>query len=284
MILFKQVEPLQQALDKFRQEGRSIGFVPTMGALHQGHLSLLEAARKENETVICSIFVNPTQFNDPSDFEKYPITLEKDIELLIQSNTNLLFLPYISEIYPNGTGNLPNYAIGFLETILEGKYRPGHFQGVCQVMHRLLELVKADNLYMGQKDYQQCMVVKRLLELTGIPTRLHTCPTLRETDGLAMSSRNTRLSPAQRAQAVTISQVLREICDTLQAGLTSPLLQAAEQKLEEAGFKVDYVALANADNLELLDHWDGQQPVVALAAANLGEVRLIDNMLIQSRK
>lgn len=284
MILFKQVEPLQQALDKFRQEGRSIGFVPTMGALHQGHLSLLEAARKENETVICSIFVNPTQFNDPSDFEKYPITLEKDIELLIQSDTNLLFLPYVSEIYPNGTGNLPNYTIGFLETILEGKYRPGHFQGVCQVMHRLLEIVKADNLYMGQKDYQQCMVVKRLLELTRIPTRLHTCPTLRETDGLAMSSRNTRLSPVQRAHAVTISQVLKEICETLQPGLTSPLLRTAEQKLENAGFKVDYVALADADNLELLDHWDGKQSVVALAAAYLGEVRLIDNMLIQSGK
>lgn len=284
MILFKQVEPLQQALDKFRQEGRSIGFVPTMGALHQGHLSLMEAARKENETVICSIFVNPTQFNDPSDFEKYPITLEKDIELLIQSDTNLLFLPYVSEIYPNGTGNLPNYTIGFLETILEGKYRPGHFQGVCQVMHRLLEIVNADNLYMGQKDYQQCMVVKRLLELTRIPTRLHTCPTLRETDGLAMSSRNTRLSPVQRAHAVTISQVLKEICETLQPGLTSPLLRAADQKLENAGFKVDYVALADADNLELLDHWDGKQSVVALAAAYLGEVRLIDNMLIQSGK
>ncbi|MCU0385288.1 MAG: pantoate--beta-alanine ligase [Flavihumibacter sp.] len=284
MILFKQVESLQRALDKFRQGGRSIGFVPTMGALHQGHLSLLEAARKENETVICSIFVNPTQFNDPSDFEKYPITLEKDIELLIQSNSNLVFLPYVSEIYPNGTYNLQNYGIGFLETILEGKYRPGHFQGVCQVMHRLLEIVKADNLYMGQKDYQQCMVVKRLLELTRIPTRLHTCPTLRETDGLAMSSRNTRLSPAQRSQAVTISLVLKEICETLQPGLTSPLLRAAEQKLENAGFKVDYVALANADNLELLEHWDGQLPVVTLAAAYLGEVRLIDNMLIQSGK
>ncbi|GAB2660945.1 pantoate--beta-alanine ligase [Flavihumibacter cheonanensis] len=284
MILFKQVEPLQQVLDKFRQEGRSIGFVPTMGALHQGHLSLLEAAREENDTVICSIFVNPTQFNDPSDFEKYPITLEKDIELLIQSNTNLLFLPYVSEIYPNGTSNLPSYAIGFLETILEGKYRPGHFQGVCQVMHRLLEIVKADILYMGQKDYQQCMVVKRLLELTRIPTHLHTCPTLRETDGLAMSSRNTRLSPIQRAQAVTISQVLKEISKNLQPGLTSSLLQTAEQKLENAGFKVDYVALANADNLELLDRWDGQQPVVTLAAAYLGEVRLIDNMLIHSGK
>ena len=284
MILFKQVESLQRALDKFRQGGHSIGFVPTMGALHQGHLSLLEAARKENETVICSIFVNPTQFNDPSDFEKYPITLEKDIELLIQSNSNLLFLPYVSEIYPNGTDNLQNYGIGFLETILEGKYRPGHFQGVCQVMHRLLEIVKADNLYMGQKDYQQCMVVKRLLELTRIPTRLHTCPTLRETVGLALSSRNTRLSPAQRSQAVTISLVLKEICETLQPGLTSPLLRAAEQKLENAGFKVDYVALANADNLELLEHWDGQVPVVTLAAAYLGEVRLIDNMLIQSGK
>jgi pantoate--beta-alanine ligase len=284
MILFKQVEPIQQALDKFRQEGRSIGFVPTMGALHRGHISLLKAAQKENDAVVCSIFVNPTQFNDPSDFEKYPVTLEKDIELLIQSHTNILFLPYVSEIYPGGTNNLPNYEIGFLETILEGKYRPGHFQGVCQVMHRLLEIILANNLYMGQKDYQQCMVVKRLLELTQLPTQLHTCSTLREPDGLAMSSRNTRLSPAQREQAVTISRVLNEICNNLEPGFTSPLLQSAEQKLVNAGFKVDYVSLANADNLELLDNWDGQQPVVALAAAYLGEVRLIDNMLIQSGK
>ena len=282
MILFKQVQALQQELQLIRQEGRSIGFVPTMGALHSGHLSLLEAARKQNTAVICSIFVNPTQFNDPSDFEKYPVTLEKDIELLIQSGCHLLFLPYVSEIYPNGTETLPHYPIGFLETVLEGKYRPGHFQGVCQVMHRLLDIVQADHLYMGQKDYQQCMVVKRLLDITGIQTILHTCPTLREADGLAMSSRNTRLSPEQRGQAVTISRVLKEIGETLQPGATNSLLQAAEQKLEQAGFKVDYVSLAAADSLELMDHWDGRQPVVALAAAYLGNVRLIDNMLIHS--
>lgn len=284
MILFKQVQALQQELQLIRQEGRSIGFVPTMGALHSGHLSLLEAARKQNTAVICSIFVNPTQFNDPSDFEKYPVTLEKDVELLIQSGCHLLFLPYVSEIYPTGTETLPHYPIGFLETVLEGKYRPGHFQGVCQVMHRLLDIVQADHLYMGQKDYQQCMVVKRLLDITGIQTILHTCPTLREADGLAMSSRNTRLSPEQRGQAVTISRVLKEIGETLQPGATNSLLQAAEQKLEQAGFKVDYVSLAAADSLELMEHWDGRQPVVALAAAYLGNVRLIDNMLIHSGK
>jgi pantoate--beta-alanine ligase len=137
---------------------------------------------------------------------------------------------------------------------------------------------------MGQKDYQQCMVVKRLLDITGIQTTLHTCPTLREADGLAMSSRNTRLTPEQRRQAVTISRVLQEIGGTLQPGATNSLLQAAEQKLEQAGFKVDYVSLAAADSLELLEHWDGRQPVVALAAAYLGKVRLIDNMLIHSGK
>lgn len=284
MILFKQAASLQQYLQSIRQEGGSIGFVPTMGALHKGHLSLLETAGKENSHVICSIFVNPTQFNDPADFEKYPITLEKDIELLEQEGVDLLFLPSVLEIYPNGTRNLPTYDIGFLETILEGQYRPGHFQGVCQVMHRLLDIVQAENLYMGQKDYQQCMVVGRLLQLTGINTRLHTCATLREPDGLAMSSRNARLSLSQRQTAFTISDVLKNIQATIQLGPLSSLLESSKQKLELAGFKVDYIALANARTLELKENWDGMEQLVTLAAAYLGEVRLIDNMLIQSEK
>lgn len=282
MILFKQAASLQQYLQSIRQEGGSIGFVPTMGALHKGHLSLLQTAGEENSHVICSIFVNPTQFNDPADFEKYPITLEKDIEMLEQAGVDLLFLPSVLEIYPEGTRDLPTYDIGFLETILEGQYRPGHFQGVCQVMHRLLDIVQAENLYMGQKDYQQCMVVDRLLNLTGINTLLHTCATLREPDGLAMSSRNTRLSPSQRETAVTISAVLQSIQQSIQPGPLASLLESSKQKLELAGFKVDYIALANAHTLELKQHWDGKELLVALAAAYLGDVRLIDNMLIQS--
>jgi pantoate--beta-alanine ligase len=251
-----------------------------MGALHEGHLSLIEGAKKENAIVVCSIFVNPTQFNDPKDFEKYPITIEADIELLEKAGVHVLFLPSVTEIYPNGTGQLPSYDLGYLETVLEGKYRPGHFQGVCQVMDRLMQLVKPDNLYMGQKDYQQCMVVKKLIQLTGIKVNFHTCTTLRETDGLAMSSRNRRLNAEERQKAVIVSGVLDRIRKTVQPGPLEPIVSAAEQALTENGFKVDYVAIAGADNLELPDEWDGSRPLVTLAAVHLNEVRLIDNMLI----
>lgn len=284
MILFKQASALEAHLDKLRRQGESIGFVPTMGALHAGHLSLLKAAGKENGTVVCSIFVNPTQFNDPSDFEKYPVTIEKDTELLHQAGCSILFLPSVEEIYPNGTNHLPKYDIGFLETLLEGAYRPGHFQGVCQVMHRLLDIVSADNLYMGQKDYQQCMVIQRLLDRTGISTRLHTCPTLREPDGLAMSSRNTRLSADARQTALQLSRELRRIVEEIKPGDCSSLRNRAKQNLEASGFTVDYVSIADAETLQPVSNWDGNRPLVTLVAAFIGGVRLIDNMLIPVRK
>src|ERR1700691_4943551 len=190
MILFKRSAHLYRWLNHETVSGKSIGFVPTMGALHEGHISLITISKKETDITVCSIFVNPTQFNDPRDFQKYPITLEKDIALLEQAGTDVLFLPEVEEIYPKGTSGLEHYDLGRIETLLEGQYRPGHFQGVCQVMRRLLDVVRPDDLFMGQKDYQQCMVLQRLLELRGMPTRLHRCPILREPDGLAMSSRN----------------------------------------------------------------------------------------------
>ncbi|ULQ54274.1 pantoate--beta-alanine ligase [Flavihumibacter fluvii] len=280
MILIKSAAILVRHLNQARTKVQTIGFVPTMGALHRGHISLLEAARRGNDLTVCSIFVNPTQFNDPKDFEKYPVTLEKDIEILEANGVDILFLPSVDEVYPRGTSNLQQYDLGFLETILEGYYRPGHFQGVCQVMHRLLDMVQPDDLYMGQKDYQQCMVIRKLIELTGMTARLHPCPTLREADGLAMSSRNMRLDESSRQKAVIISQVLQRVCAALQPGPLEPITSAAELALAENGFKTDYVAIAAADNLELLDEWDGKRPLVALAAAYLGEVRLIDNMFI----
>lgn len=280
MILIKSATALVKHLGEVAGRGKTIGFVPTMGALHAGHLSLLAAAKNGNDYTVCSIFVNPTQFNDPGDFEKYPVTLDKDIELLEENGIDLLFLPSVAEIYPDGTTGLPSYALGFLETVLEGKYRPGHFQGVCQVMHRLLQLVQPADLYMGQKDYQQCMVVKKLLHLTGISTNFHTCPTLREPDGLAMSSRNMRLNAEDRQTAVAISAVLDLVCASVIPGPLEPIAASAEQALNEKGFIVDYVSIAAADTLEILEEWDGQRPLVTLAAAFLHEVRLIDNKLI----
>lgn len=281
MVIFHTIQELRKYLGKQKQKGSTTGFVPTMGALHQGHLSLIEQSKKATDLTICSIFVNPTQFNDPQDFEKYPATISTDVELLLKAGVEVLFLPSVKEIYPSGINERPHYDLGFLETVLEGEYRPGHFQGVYQVMHRLLTIVNADHLFMGQKDYQQCMVIKKLLELTGIPTQLHTCPTLREADGLAMSSRNMRLKEDERKQAVQISAELTRIKQTLQPGPLRPVCETAEQSLTENGFKVDYVALAAADNLELLEEWDGHRQLVVLAAAWLQEIRLIDNMLIR---
>src|SRR6186713_3613916 len=161
MILFKRAGDLAAWLAQQRKGGKTIGFVPTLGALHAGHISLIDISKRSAGVTVCSIFVNPTQFNDPNDFQKYPVTLEKDIYLLETAGTDVLFLPELSEVYPNGTKDLEHYDLGRLETIFEGKYRPGHFQGVCQVMRRLLDFVVPDDLFMGQKDYQQCMVVRR---------------------------------------------------------------------------------------------------------------------------
>jgi len=282
MILFKRAAELRDYLEKQRKKGKKTGFTPTMGALHEGHISLLEASKKENDLSVVSIFVNPTQFNDPADYAKYPITIEKDISLLEASGCDILFLPPVSEMYPSGQMLKKKYELGYLETLLEGSFRPGHFQGVCQIVHRLLEIVLPDNLYMGQKDYQQCMVVKKLLELTGLgqTVNLHISPTLREKSGLAMSSRNMRLSKTERNAAVAIYQALNYIRENLKTGSLKELQQQATAQLTQKGFRVDYVAIADAGTLYPAENRDGKQKLVALAAAFLGEVRLIDNLLL----
>jgi pantoate--beta-alanine ligase len=281
MILFKKSTELDQYLSKARNKGQHIGFAPTMGALHQGHMSLITASKAANALTIVSIFVNPAQFNDPKDYDKYPVTIEKDIAMLEANGCDVLFLPSVSEIYPNGTNTLPNYNLGHLETILEGKYRPGHFQGVCKVMHRLLSIVQATNLYMGQKDYQQCMVIKKLLQIIDMGTHLHTCPTLREPDGLAMSSRNMRLQPDERVQALAIYEMLIYIKQHFKNTSIVNLEEHARWYLQQKGFSsIDYVAIANAKDLSPVSEWNGTEPLVSLVAAFMNEVRLIDNMVL----
>jgi pantoate--beta-alanine ligase len=262
--------------------GLSIGFVPTMGALHPGHIALIKESLSRCDITICSIFVNPTQFNDRSDYNKYPNRLENDIRLLEAAGTNLLFLPDVNDVYNNGLENLEQYDIGYLETILEGKFRPGHFQGVAQVMMRLLKAVNPDYLFMGQKDYQQCMVINRLLDLLKFKATLVTCPTLRENDGLAMSSRNLRLTPDQRAKASSIYSALTFVKKNLASGHLGSLKKQAVEMLEKEGFIIDYFEIAKAADLELTSDWDGTTPLVALVAAFAGDVRLIDNMLLNS--
>lgn len=280
MILFKKADELASHIRKKRSSGIRIGLVPTMGALHQGHLSLVSEAKKHTGLIVSTIFVNPTQFNDPKDYKKYPVTIEKDIFLLEKNGLDLLFLPEITEIYPDGTDGLEKYNLGYLENILEGVYRPGHFQGVCQVMQRLLSIIMPNDLFMGQKDYQQCMVIRRLLELTGFPTVLHTCPTQREEDGLAMSSRNIRLNAEERKRAVSIYESLMFLKNNLRPGPLIELIEDARQILKKNNFFVDYVAIADADTLESAEYWDGDQKLVALVAAFQQQVRLIDNMTL----
>lgn len=280
MLIFHTISELQAHLKKAGQKGLKTGFVPTMGALHKGHLSLLQQSKSHTDLTICSIFVNPTQFNDPNDFEKYPVTITADIEQLLACGTDVLFLPSVAEIYPDGTTASERYELGFLETVLEGKYRPGHFQGVCQVMNRLLDIVHPSDLFMGQKDYQQCMVVQQLIRIKNSSTRLHISPTLRENDGLAMSSRNVRLNSEQRATATSIYKALLQMRAQLQKGPLEQIKQAATQLLIQNGFRVDYTELAHADTLTLMNEWNGTDPVVALIAAYNGDVRLIDNLVL----
>jgi pantoate--beta-alanine ligase len=281
MILFKKSADIHAWLLQCKKAGKTIGFIPTMGALHPGHISLLQSAIKADVVSVCSIFVNPAQFNDARDFENYPATIEKDIDVLEKAGCDVLFLPSVSEMYPAGLLHAKNYELGYLETVLEGKYRPGHFQGVCLVVHRLLNIIPADDLYLGQKDYQQCMVIKKLVELEKFSCNLHICPTLRETTGLAMSSRNMRLTEYGKKHALKIFETLSYVKNNIKPGDLRALKQAATDQLTHAGFKVDYIEIADADCLQIISHWDGNSKLVALAAAFLDEVRLIDNLLLQ---
>lgn len=280
MIIFHKQTDIRKFIAERKQSGAAIGFIPTMGALHPGHISLINNSKRDCAVTISSIFVNPTQFNDPKDFEKYPVTIDSDINGLEKAGCDVLFLPSATEIYPNGMQDLPRYELGYLETVLEGKYRPGHFQGVCQVVHRLLDIVKPDTLFLGQKDFQQCMVIKKLIALTGLHSLVTICPTLREDDGLAMSSRNMRLNKAEREKAVLISQTLGFIKQEIKPGYLEDIKERAVQYLTAEGFKVDYIEIASADTLEPQQFWNGQLPLVAVAAAYLNEIRLIDNLLL----
>lgn len=280
MIIFKTFRNLNSTLQHLKKQGKSIGFVPTMGALHEGHLSLLDLAAKHNDYTVCSIFVNPAQFNNREDFEKYPLTVSHDIQLLEEKGCHFLFLPSESEVYPNGSPGQKHFRLGNIERVLEGEYRPGHFQGVCLVMEKLLSNIKPDDLFMGRKDFQQCMVVKKLLQLERLDTTLHTAPTVRESDGLAKSSRNLRLSPAERSIAPLIYKELKKIKENISVKNFNDLRAEAVAALEKNGFKIDYLSLATAKDLQSTDHYMEKEEYVLLIAAYLGNIRLIDNVLI----
>lgn len=279
MILINTIKQAKKVLDSFRINNKTIGFVPTMGALHQGHIALIKTCKKTTDICICSIFINPTQFNNKTDFEKYPVTIEQDIDLLEAAGCDILFLPTVKEMYP---ANSPkwHYQLGYVEKILEGKYRPGHFQGVCQIVDKLLSIVMPHILFIGQKDYQQCMVIKKLVQLKKYDVHIEIVPTIRQKNGLALSSRNMRLTLAEKKNATNIHKTLLYVKQHLKPGNIKELKKSATLLLNTKGFKTDYVEIADAATLKPINKWDGKKPLVALIAAYLHEVRLIDNMLL----
>lgn len=284
MFIFKKKEELSRFLERQTDFLGKTGFVPTMGALHEGHVSLVRESKQAGLFTTCSIFVNPAQFNNADDFAKYPITIEKDIEMLAKAGCDVLFLPETSEIYPENEPPAPHYPLGFLETVWEGPKRPGHFQGVCRVVEKLFRTVSPAHAFFGLKDYQQCMVINRLVQLMGWEQqlKLHLCPTWREPDGLAMSSRNMRLNEQERKTAPAIFRELSYIKQHLAPGDTQPLVHSCTEKLVQEGFVPDYLGLAHAETLEPVTVWDGKMPLVCLAAAFLGTVRLIDNLVMNN--
>lgn len=290
MIILKTTIALRAYLEEQQQLSLKIGFIPTMGALHDGHLSLIEAAKAGSDVVVSSIFINPAQFNNTVDFEKYPVTIENDIALLETAGCDVLFLPQVKEMYPNDYDDQRRYDLGFLETVLEGKFRPGHFQGVCMIVDKLLDAVRPSSLFLGQKDYQQCMVIQRLVELRrndpcSRDTKIVVCPTLREPDGLAMSSRNMRLNEAQRKKANAIFQSLLIADELVKKGSIRIAAINGYRFLEEKGFKVDYFDLADGTSLRSVSDLESiPERVAILVAAFLDDIRLIDNIVIDTRQ
>ena len=269
---------LSRYRDILVRQGKSIGLVPTMGALHPGHTSLVDRSTAENDTTVVSIFVNPTQFNDPSDLKKYPRSPEKDLELLRSCGADLIFLPSEEEMYPEEEHRI--FDLGGLDETMEGALRPGHFYGVTQIVSKLFETVRPHRAYFGQKDFQQLVIVRHLVKLMNMDIRIIDCPIIRERDGLALSSRNVLLTPEQRQDAPFIYRTLvraRELSRTLiprdvKAWVTLQFEQHATIELE-------YFEIVNDKNLEPVKSWSDQTNKVGCIAVRLGATRLIDNMI-----
>jgi pantoate--beta-alanine ligase len=275
--IFKTKKSLRFYLDQTEFSNKSVGFVPTMGALHAGHISLIEQAKQANDIVVCSIFVNPTQFNDPKDLEKYPRTIEADIKMLEQAGCDILFNPDVDEIYDDN--EQWHLDIGELESLLEGKFRPGHYQGVTQVVYKLFNIVKPDNAYFGQKDYQQFLVISKMVQLMKMSVNMVMCPIKRGHDGLALSSRNIHLSAYDHEHALILSKTLNWVRDNFDSKNINGLQkEAAAMITAEPGVELDYFEIADANTMHPAnEHSTG---VVALVAAKVGKTRLIDNVVI----
>lgn len=277
MEIIRTKKALRNLMEPMAASRMKFGLVPTMGALHAGHLSLIKEAKNHCDQLICSIFVNPTQFNDPHDLANYPKPIEQDINLLEQANCDILFLPSIEEMYTEAESWYVD--LGELDRIWEGEKRPGHYQGVTQIVMKLFNLINPDKAFFGQKDFQQCLVIKRMIEQFELKVQLYICPTVRDEDGLALSSRNARLSKKERSEALAISKALFQIKYDFQKKSLNQLEYEALNRLTNApGVEIEYIAICKAADLSRATNKEGE--LIAIVAAWVGRVRLIDNVLL----
>lgn len=277
MKIIKEIKKMQQIVANLKAKKSSIGFVPTMGALHEGHLSLMRCAKKENDVVITSIFVNPTQFGPKEDFKKYPRNLKKDAKLCRKVGVDYIFAPEAKKMYPEGCKTYINVE-GVLTEVLEGKIRPGHFSGVCTIVNKLFNIVLPDKAYFGKKDYQQLVVIKKMVSDLNMPVNIISCPTIREKDGLAMSSRNTYLDPQERIKAGVLNKMLLKARRYIVHGTwyVAKAKNMVKKIMKENNIKLDYVDIRDAENFETVKF--AKKGCVILLAARIGKTRLIDNV------
>ncbi len=281
MKIIHSIQELQTELARFRNEGKRIGFVPTMGALHAGHISLVENSTKDNEVTVVSIFVNPTQFNDPDDLQKYPRTLEADCALLSAAGDVIVFAPEVKEMYPQPDTRRFDYAP--LDTVMEGRFRPGHFNGVCQIVSKLFDAVMPHRAYFGEKDFQQLAIIRKLVQSMQYPIDIVGCPIVREADGLAMSSRNTRLSAREREIALKISETLFKSRTFAEAHTLAGTLAFVVDTIGTVeGLQLEYFEIVDGNTLQRISNWEEASFVVGCIAVWCGKVRLIDNITYKS--
>ncbi len=284
MYLFKKVSDLQKCLDKLRNGGASIGLVPTMGALHEGHLSLIDIAKADIDVVVTSIFVNPTQFNQPEDLIKYPRTSSKDIEILTSHGNDVLFMPPVDEVYPEGLNTKLDLDFNQLDKTMEGEFRPGHIDGMAQVVNRLGNIVQAHKMYFGQKDFQQYAIVQNMLKQLNSSTKAVMCPIIREEDGLALSSRNVRLKADIRQKATIIYQTLLKAKSLIMDSVAKDVTAFAMKQLTFKDFKPEYFEIVDGNTLLPIDDYKSSDFIIACTAVWAGDVRLIDNMILKQQK
>lgn len=277
MKLIQTINELRAELDVLRRKGKTIGLVPTMGALHAGHASLVKRAVAENDVVVVSDFVNPTQFNDKNDLLKYPRTLDADCKLLEACGAAFVFAPSVEEIYPEPDTRQFSYAP--LDTVMEGKYRPGHFNGVCQIVSKLFLIVESTRAYFGEKDFQQLAIIREMVRKYPFNLEIVGCPIVRESDGLALSSRNARLSAEQRVQALQISKTLFASCEYAKThSLAETKLYVEECIAKAEGLRLEYFEIVDGTTLQTVTDWNDSTYIVGCITVFCGEVRLIDNI------